>query len=310
MQFSKGLAVAVLLAALVLAGLVGCSTAAPVPSIDATVEAKVQATLVAAPTQTPLATYTPYPTAAPAATYTPYPTQTPLPGATPVSMPTPFPADDQSHRPTPIPANETSVDTDRAALVAFYNATGGPDWNNDWNWLTDRPLGNWNGVTTDGSGRVTELELSNNNLVGYIPPELGNLSHLTRIRFLGNSLSGSIPPEMGNLANLTVLILNHNELTGQIPPELGNLSGLTQLYLPDNKLTGNVPPELGNLSNLTQLVLFQNKLTGEIPMTFTMLTELFDFGWAVNDGLCAPLNPIQDWLQGIRLADGPTCPRR
>ena len=34
------------------------------------------------------------------------------------------------------PVNET----DRETLVAFYHATDGPDWVNNDNWLSDRPL--------------------------------------------------------------------------------------------------------------------------------------------------------------------------
>ena len=38
---------------------------------------------------------------------------------------------------------------DRAALVALYNATDGPNWVINENWLTDAPLGEWYGVDTD-----------------------------------------------------------------------------------------------------------------------------------------------------------------
>ena len=55
---------------------------------------------------------------------------------------------------------------DRAALVAFYEATGGN--NSQWlmtdGWISDAPLGRWYGVTTNDDGRVTELELDANGL--------------------------------------------------------------------------------------------------------------------------------------------------
>ena len=76
------------------------------------------------------------------------------------------------------PLAQTSTETDREALVAFYNATDGPNWVNNENWLSDAPIGEWNGVTTDGSGRVIELSFFGNQLSGEIPPELGNLSNL------------------------------------------------------------------------------------------------------------------------------------
>ena len=40
------------------------------------------------------------------------------------------------------------MDSDRAALVALYEATDGPNWVDNGNWLTDAPLGEWYGVDT------------------------------------------------------------------------------------------------------------------------------------------------------------------
>ena len=48
-----------------------------------------------------------------------------------------------------------SAETDREALVALYNATEGEDWIFSNNWLSDAPLGEWKGVTTNADGRVT-----------------------------------------------------------------------------------------------------------------------------------------------------------
>ena len=61
---------------------------------------------------------------------------------------------------------QTSAETDREALVALYNAAAGPNWNSDNNWLTDVPISEWSGVTTDDKDRVTELVLSSNQLSG------------------------------------------------------------------------------------------------------------------------------------------------
>ena len=47
--------------------------------------------------------------------------------------------------------------SDRDLLEIFYDATGGPNWTNNANWLTDAPLGNWYGVEVDGEGRVSGL---------------------------------------------------------------------------------------------------------------------------------------------------------
>ena len=38
---------------------------------------------------------------------------------------------------------QDSVESDRAALVALYNATGGANWTDNTNWLSDEPLSEW-----------------------------------------------------------------------------------------------------------------------------------------------------------------------
>ena len=163
---------------------------------------------------------------------------------------------------------------DRDVLVGLYNAMDGDNWDESGNWLTDRPMGEWSGVGTDNSGRVTWLGLGNNQLTGEIPPELDNLSNLIWLELDHNQLTGEIPPELGNLSNLAGLDLSHNQLTGTTPTQLGNLSDLSQLHLDHNQLTGTIPTQLGNLTNLTWLHLDHNQLSGTIPTQLGNLTNL------------------------------------
>ena len=193
-----------------------------------------------------------------------------------------------SDEPTDGPTSEraietqTSLETDREALVALYNATGGPNWNNNNNWLSNVLTSEWEGVITDVNGRVSGLSLYENQLSGEIPPGLGNLANLTYLRLDGNQLSGEIPSELGNLANLEGLSLYENQLSGEIPPKLGNLANLTYLRLDDNQLSGEIPPGLGNLANLTTLGLYENQLSGEIPPELGNLTNLTWLGLHEN----------------------------
>ncbi len=183
---------------------------------------------------------------------------------------------------------------DREALVALYNATNGDNWRFNTNWLSNRPLGEWYGVTTDVDGQVTRLALYavatsdgdtvgigdgtgtyvGNRLTGSIPAALGSLSNVTSLSLSLNQLTGAIPGELGSLSNLTALFLNGNRLTGNIPAELGSLSNLKYLSLYGNQLTGAIPDELGSLSNLTALFLNSNRLTGGIPSALGNLTNL------------------------------------
>ena len=183
---------------------------------------------------------------------------------------------------TPTEPGPGTGEGDRANLVALYNATGGPNWANNTGWLSNAPMGQWYGVTTGDNGRVTGLDLYENQLSGEIPPELGNLSNLGSLELHYNDLSGEIPPELENLANLERLSLDGNQLSGEIPPWLGNLANLKGLNLSWNQLSGEIPPELENLANLERLSLDGNQLSGEIPPWLGNLANLKGLNLAKN----------------------------
>ena len=175
-----------------------------------------------------------------------------------------------------------SIEGDRAALVALYNATDGANWANNSGWLTDTPMSQWHGVVTDKTGRVTRLVLEENRLSGEIPAELGRLSNLTAFYLGGNQLGGEIPVELGSLSDLTLLSFWGNHLTGEIPAELGGLSDLTLVELWGNQLSGEIPGELGGLSGLTLLYLHTNQLSGNIPAELSRLTNLIHLSLHTN----------------------------
>ncbi len=173
--------------------------------------------------------------------------------------------------------------TDREILIALYESNNGSEWPRQANWLTDRPLSEWQNVVADDAGRVTRLLFLFNNLVGPFPADLDKLTHLEVLELAGNGLTGSIPPELGSLGNLTRLNLDLNHLTGSIPPELGSLTSLEWLYLGANNLSGSIPPELGSLANLTKMGLSSNELTGSIPPELGRLTSIETLWLAVNE---------------------------
>ena len=167
-----------------------------------------------------------------------------------------------------------SVETDRAALEAFYDATDGPNWTDSTNWKTDAPLSEWFGVTTDANGRVVGLSIPSNDLAGAFPDELGSLVNLQWLYLSGNALTGALPSELGNLTNLHSLVLGFNELSGPIPSELGRLMNLRYLDLIYNDLSGPIPTTLGRLGALETLYLNNNELTGRLPPWLGNLDQL------------------------------------
>ncbi|HOW40693.1 MAG TPA: C10 family peptidase [Bacteroidales bacterium] len=175
---------------------------------------------------------------------------------------------------------------DSLTLVAFYNATNGQAWKVNTNWLTGK-LSSWHGVDVL-NGRVRHLILTDNNLTGTIPPEIGKLTGLTYLNLAINNLTGEIPEQIGLLTNLMDLTLSLNKLTGTIPESIGNLHNLRMLSLAINKLTGNIPETLGNIPSLSILNLTQNQLNGSIPASICNLQSLSSLELSENQ-LSGPL---------------------
>ncbi len=217
------------------------------------------------------------------------------------------------------------LEQDSLALVAFYNSTGGPDWNNNSGWLTG-PVSTWYGITVQAN-RVKKIILNSNNLNGTLPPELGQLDVLVTFAVsnaanligeipnelfqidslnelcIGNcSITGPILNSIGNCLYLTELSLCQNNLTGTIPSEIGNLNNLKFLNLYDNQLTGSIPPELGNCTNLKELYLYNNNLSGPIPDALSLVGSYYFLGFSNNKFDYLP--PFNNWylLFGLNVA--------
>jgi|GEM_PF-2514592 len=184
----------------------------------------------------------------------------------------------------PLPTTSPCRLSDSLALVAFYQSTNGPVWENPWD--LSKPLEAWQGVETNANGCVSGLSVYFERGSGTLPPELGDLSELVTLELTGNRIGsrigGSIPPELGSLDNLETLILSANQLTGTIPNELGALTNLRELNLRRNELSGSIPPALGELANLSDLSLGFNNLSGAIPPELTKLNELVHFELRAN----------------------------
>ena len=210
----------------------------------------------------------------------------------------------------------------RETLIELYNRLDGLEWSERTNWLTNAPLNQWHGVTTDADGQVTRLELNNNNLRGTFPGELLQLIDLTVLNLADNHLTGSIPPDLGQLALLESLVLKGNQLTGiipsgiellgnlealdfagnqfsgVIPAEIEHLNSLESLNLSENQLSGPIPPEIGQLNELIFLELSVNQLTGVLPSEIGRLDFLATLNVASNAELSGPL-PLS--LSSLRL---------
>lgn len=158
-----------------------------------------------------------------------------------------------------LPEPKDMIENDRQALIAFYKATDGDNWNDNTNWCTDKPLSEWKGVSTymEGiySGRVSGVYGAHNNLSGSIPPEFWKLSRLNSIELGYNNLTSSLPPEIGDLRYLYKLGMRRNKLTGTIPPEIEKLKRLGDVDISYNYIEGPIPEALMKNKNWTSYMI-------------------------------------------------------
>ncbi|MDR6803579.1 hypothetical protein J2Y45_000849 [Dyadobacter sp. BE34] len=205
-----------------------------------------------------------------------------------------------------------TLESDRLALVAFYQATGGNNWYDNTGWVVpgspgDNPCG-WYGVTCEG-GRVTKLIIEENDIVAPIPAVVGSLSALKHLDLSGaggefSYFYGDLPVELGNLTNLEYLDLSGNQLTGVNVSVINNLTNLKHLSLSpymnwpalpslanlvnleylrlaveDAAMQGEgsvgaIPAYIGNFTKLKTLIMRHGGVTGTIPSTLGGLTDL------------------------------------
>jgi hypothetical protein len=111
----------------------------------------------------------------------------------------------------------------------------------------------------------TILDLSSNNLMGQIPPSIGNLSSLRLLNLSRNHLEGKIPASLGEISTLEQLDLANNYLSGEIPQNLSILTMLAYLDVSSNTLCGIIP--LGTQFDTFNVTSFQrNKCLCGFPL--------------------------------------------
>ncbi len=197
---------------------------------------------------------------------------------------------------------------DSLALVALYNATDGPNWNVNTNWLQpDQFVASWQGVTTD-NGRVVSINLQDdgtssfegNGLTGSLPDEIGDLTALVEFNLSSNALNGTIPTTIGGMVALEVLNLSFNPISGNIPVDIGSLTALRELWMRGTQLTGEIPQTFSNLTSLSIINLADNDLNGTLPEDIVNLTNVNSLQIQGNPGLCEPeTQAYLDWTAGL-----------
>ncbi|KAL0326248.1 UNVERIFIED_CONTAM: Receptor-like protein EIX2 [Sesamum radiatum] len=125
-------------------------------------------------------------------------------------------------------------------------------------------------------GRLSILNLENNDISGEIPPSLAQYQFpLLTLQLRNNNLTGDLSSSFMINRFMTMFDVGGNQLTGNIPAWLGtNLMSLRVLSLRDNEFSGTVPLELCDLTEIQVLDLSGNNISGRIPGCFNNFTSL------------------------------------
>ncbi len=203
---------------------------------------------------------------------------------------------------TPVTSNNNNyyipvASQDSIGLVSLFNSTNGNNWKSRFNWLNG-PVSTWGGVTIT-NGRVTDIVLANNNLVGPISPTfIDSLTGLISLNLSYNLLTGNLPTFTTKNSSLQQLILQGNNFSGQIPVSIANLYNLLYLNFNNNQLSDTIPNAISALTSLQSLSLSNNKLIGPIPKGLYSLTKNLATLDLSNNNIKDTINPL---IQGMNL---------
>ena len=199
----------------------------------------------------------------------------------------------------------TDVSSELKILQDIYSATNGNGWSNKGGWDTSTDYCNsFYGVECDGAGRVTSLDLSNNNLMGVVPQSVFQLQFLRKLVLSGNpikltlegigfagklielSLDGTNTDSLQGLrdsVNLQILNVADNNLRGNIPDDIYRTTTLKRINLGHNSFSGQLNDLIEGLKSLESLVLYHNQFTGRIPAAIGDLVNLEVLNLAENN---------------------------
>ena len=156
------------------------------------------------------------------------------------------------------PSGEFQLQRERELLIAIYNSLDGKNWMFNANWCSDRPVGEWEGITTGQGGFVQKIMLDDfSNIKGDFPTEICEFEYLEELYLNMSHISGGIPDEISNLKNLRRLYLpdgsDKKEPKYTIPKGIYSLKHLYEITIQSNRVTFAITDEISELTELEKM---------------------------------------------------------
>uniref|UniRef100_A0A3Q7FWD9 Protein kinase domain-containing protein n=1 Tax=Solanum lycopersicum TaxID=4081 RepID=A0A3Q7FWD9_SOLLC len=216
---------------------------------------------------------------------------------------------------------------DASALRVLYSSLNSPGQLTKWNANGGDPCGeSWTGITCSGN-RVTEIDISNNNLGNQLPFQLP--PNVQRLNLAANGFNGGLPYSISQMTSLRYLYVkslnltaicfpaisfwfkvklfndfnifinvSHNQIQGQVTVMFDSLSSLDTLDFSFNSMTGDLPQSFKALTSMNKMYLQNNQFTGTIdvlanlPLDDLNVEKNHFTGW------------VPDHLKGITKSNG------
>ncbi|PWA47013.1 leucine-rich repeat protein [Artemisia annua] len=160
--------------------------------------------------------------------------------------------------------NAVTDQSDVSALNAMYQSLNSPPQLTKWTSTGGDPCAdNWKGLTCSAS-RVTQIDISYNNLGNQIPYSLP--PNVTSLNLAGCGYTGNLPYSISQMTSLKYLNVANNKIDGALPDMFGQLTALSTLDISSNSFTGDLPQSLSALSSATDMYLQNNQFTGTIDV--------------------------------------------
>ncbi|KDD73413.1 hypothetical protein H632_c2201p0, partial [Helicosporidium sp. ATCC 50920] len=152
---------------------------------------------------------------------------------------------------------------------------GSIDATNKLDWSTAVPTCQWTGITCNAAGEVTAINVPNMGLTGQLPLDADlwqQLSTVTNLNLSNNNISGYVPQQMAALSNVQYISLAGNSFSGPLPSSWSSMHNLVGLDLSNNAISGTLPSAWSNMSALKELDLSHNSLSGTVPASWNALS--------------------------------------